>query len=96
MPWLIWGNAAETVPAAGPTAGGGREAAFYGFDRLFGSDFVKLAGPAVAEGTNGRLPFRPGKTDPAWTNFVARFQKRYDMKPGHLCRLCLRRLANAH
>ena len=44
-------------------------------------DFVKLAGPAVAEGTTAAYPFDPEKTDPSWTNFVARFQKRYGMKP---------------
>jgi branched-chain amino acid transport system substrate-binding protein len=57
------------------------KAAFYGFDRLVDPDFVKLAGPAVAEGATAAYPFDPDKTDPAWTNFVARFQKRYGMKP---------------
>jgi branched-chain amino acid transport system substrate-binding protein len=78
---VFWGNAAETGPAAAQLRAAGVKAAFYGFDRLVDSDFVKLAGPAVAEGTTATYPFNPEKTDPAWTNFVARFQKCYGMKP---------------
>ena len=76
---VFWGNPAETGPAAAQLRAAGVKAAFYGFDRL--PDFVKLAGPAVAEGTTAAYPFDPEKTDPSWTNFVARFQKRYGMKP---------------
>ena len=78
---VFWGNPAETGPAAAQLRAAGVKAAFYGFDRLVDPDFVKLAGPAVAEGTTAAYPFDPEKTDPAWTNFVARFQKRYGMKP---------------
>ena len=77
---VFWGNPA-TGPAAAQLRAAGVKAAFYGFDRLVDPDFVKLAGPAVAEGTTAAYPFNPEKTDPPWTNFVARFQKRYDMKP---------------
>ena len=78
---VFWGNAAETGPAAAQLRAAGVKAAFYGFDRLVDPDFVKLAGPAVAEGTTAAYFFDPDKTDPAWTNFVARFQKRYGTKP---------------
>ena len=78
---VFWGNPAETGPAAAQLRAAGVKAAFYGFDRLVDPDFVKLAGPAVAEGTTAAYFFDPDKTDPAWTNFVARFQKRYGMKP---------------
>jgi branched-chain amino acid transport system substrate-binding protein len=78
---VFWGNPAETGPAAAQLRAAGVKAAFYGFDRLVDPDFVKLAGPAVAEGTTAAYPFDPEKTDPSWTNFVARFQKRYGMKP---------------
>jgi branched-chain amino acid transport system substrate-binding protein len=77
---VFWGNPAETGPAAAQLRAAGVKAAFYGFDRLVDPDFVKLAGPA-AEGTTAAYFFDPDKTDPAWTNFVARFQKRYDVKP---------------
>jgi branched-chain amino acid transport system substrate-binding protein len=78
---VFWGNPAETGPAAAQLRAAGVKAAFYGFDRLADPDFVKLAGPAVAEGATAAYPFDPDKTDPAWTNFVARFQKRYGLKP---------------
>jgi branched-chain amino acid transport system substrate-binding protein len=78
---VFWGNPAETGPAAAQLRAAGVKAAFYGFDRLVDPEFVKLAGPAVAEGATAAYFFDPDKTDPAWTNFVARFQKRYGMKP---------------
>jgi branched-chain amino acid transport system substrate-binding protein len=77
---VFWGNPAETAPAAVQLRAAGVKAAFYGFDRLVDPEFVKLAGPA-AEGATAAYFFDPDKTDPAWTNFVARFQKRYGMKP---------------
>jgi branched-chain amino acid transport system substrate-binding protein len=78
---VFWGNPAETGPAAAQLRAAGVKAAFYGFDRLVDPDFIKLAGPAVAEGATAAYPFDLEKTDPAWTNFVARFQKRYGLKP---------------
>jgi branched-chain amino acid transport system substrate-binding protein len=78
---VFWGNPAETGPAAAQLRAAGVKAAFYGFDRLADPNFVKLAGPEVAEGATAAYFFDPDKTDPAWTNFVARFQKRYGMKP---------------
>jgi branched-chain amino acid transport system substrate-binding protein len=77
---VFWGNAAETGPAAAQLRAVGVKAAFYGFDRLVDPDFVKLAGLA-AEGTSAAYFFDPDKTDPAWTGFVARFEKRYGIKP---------------
>jgi branched-chain amino acid transport system substrate-binding protein len=78
---VFWGNPAETGLAAAQLRAAGVKAAFYGFDRLVDPDFVKIAGPVVAEGATAAYFFDPDKTDPAWTNFVARFQKRYGMKP---------------
>jgi branched-chain amino acid transport system substrate-binding protein len=77
---VFWGNPAETAAAAVQLRAAGLKAAFYGFDRLVDPDFVKLAGPA-AEGATAAYFFDPEKTDPAWTDFVARFQKRYGLKP---------------
>gem|GEM_PF-817299 len=77
---VIWGNATETGPAAAQLRAAGVKAAFYGFDRLVDPEFIKLAGPA-AEGTTAACPFDPDKTDPVWTNFVARFQKQYNLRP---------------
>lgn len=77
---VFWGNAAETGRAAAQLRAAGVKAAFFGFDRLVDPEFVKLAGPA-AEGVTAAFFFDPDKTDPAWTGFVERFQKRYGMKP---------------
>ncbi len=77
---VFWGNPAETGAAAAQLRAAGVKAAFYGFDRLVDPEFVKVAGPA-AEGTTAAYFFDPEKTDPAWTNFVSRFLKKYGMKP---------------
>jgi len=77
---VFWGNAAEVGPAAAQLRAAGVKAAFFGFDRLVDPEFVKLAGPA-AEGVTATYFFDLNKTDPAWTEFVGRFQKRYGMKP---------------
>jgi branched-chain amino acid transport system substrate-binding protein len=78
---VFWGNPAETGPAAAQLRAAGVKAAFYGYDRIVDPDFVKLAGPAAVEGTTAACPFDLEKTDPAWTNFVARFEKHYGLKP---------------
>jgi branched-chain amino acid transport system substrate-binding protein len=77
---VFWGNAAETGPAAAQLRAAGVKAAFFGFDRLVDPEFIKLAGPA-AEGVTAAYFFDPNKTDKAWTDFVARFEKRCGMKP---------------
>ena len=77
---VFWGNPRETGPAAARLRDAGVKAAFFGFDRIVDPDFVKLAGKA-AEGTTAAYFFDPDKTDAPWTGFVARFQKRYGIKP---------------
>lgn len=77
---VLWGNPAETGPAAARLRGAGVKAAIFGFDRLVDPEFVALAGPA-AEGATAAYFFDPGKTDAAWTGFVGRFQRRYGAKP---------------
>jgi branched-chain amino acid transport system substrate-binding protein len=77
---VLWGNAAETGPAAAQLRAAGVKAAFFGFDRLVDPQFAKLAGPA-AEGATATYFFNPEKKDPAWTGFRQRFQKRYGTEP---------------
>ncbi len=77
---VFWGNPAETGPAAVQLRAAGVNAEFFGFDRLVDDEFVKLAGPA-AEGATAAYFFDPNKTDKAWVDFVARFQKRYGLNP---------------
>ena len=93
---VFWGNAAETGPAAAQLRAAGVKAAFYGFDRLVDPDFVKLAGPAVAEGTTAAYPFRPGQNRPGMDELCRSFSKTLRHETGHLRRLCLRRRADAH
>jgi branched-chain amino acid transport system substrate-binding protein len=77
---LFWGNPQEVGPAAVQLRAAGVKAAFFGFDRMLDPDYVKLAG-AAAEGSTAAYFFDPDKTDPAWTEFCERFEKRYGMKP---------------
>ncbi len=77
---VFWGNPEETGPAATQLRAAGVKAAFFGFDRLVDPEFVRLAGPA-AEGATAAYFFDPEKTDKPWTDFVARFQRRYGLKP---------------
>ncbi len=78
---VFWGNPTETGLAAAQLRAAGVKAAFFGFDRIVDPEFIKLAGPAGAEGVTAAYFFDPNKTDAAWTNFVARFQARYGLKP---------------
>jgi branched-chain amino acid transport system substrate-binding protein len=77
---VFWGNAPEAGAAAAQLRAAGVKAAFFGFDRLVDPEFVRVAG-AAAEGVTATYFFDPNKTDTAWTDFVARFQKRYELKP---------------
>ena len=77
---VFWGNPTETGALAAQLREAGVKAAFFGFDRVVDSEFVKLAGPA-AEGVTAAYFFDPKKGDPLWTEFVTRFQKRFGMRP---------------
>jgi branched-chain amino acid transport system substrate-binding protein len=77
---VFWGNPTETGPLAAELRGAGVKAAFFGFDRLVDPQFTKLAGSA-AEGVTAAYFFDPNKTDPQWTDFVERFQRRFGVKP---------------
>jgi branched-chain amino acid transport system substrate-binding protein len=58
----------------------GISARFFGFDRLMEEGYRLSAGPA-AEGTTITYFFDPNRTDAPWLEFVARFEKRFGMKP---------------
>jgi branched-chain amino acid transport system substrate-binding protein len=77
---VFWGNPSETGPLAAELRSAGVKAAFFGFDRLVDPQFIALASLA-AEGVTAAYFFDPNKTDPQWTNFVERFQKRFGVKP---------------
>jgi len=77
---LFWGNPEEIGPAAAQLRAAGIKAAFFGCDRLLDEVFLKGAGDA-AEGTTVAYFFDPQKTDKAWVEFGARFEKRYGVRP---------------
>lgn len=58
----------------------GLKARFFGFDRLHEDGFRKAAGEH-AEGMTIPYFFNPHRTDPAWRDFVARYEKRWGEKP---------------
>ncbi len=58
----------------------------FGSHRTIGDELVKLAGPA-AEGFEAVFPYDPNRTDPAWQEFIARFEARFHEKPDHFAAL---------
>jgi branched-chain amino acid transport system substrate-binding protein len=68
------GRFARQLREAGVTA------QYFGFDRLMEDGFKTTAG-AAAEGMTITYFFDPERTDPPWSDFVARFQKRWGDKP---------------
>jgi len=52
----------------------------FGSFRTIGDRLVAEAGPA-AEGMEAVFPYDPGRDDPAWTGFRARYAKRFDRQP---------------
>jgi len=58
----------------------------FGSHRTIGDELVKLAGPA-AEGFEAVYPYDPSRSDPAWLDFVARYEARYHEKPDHFAAL---------
>ena len=52
----------------------------FGAYRVYGEEMLRIAGPA-AEGLEFVYPFDPTREDPLWTDFKARFAKRFDQAP---------------
>ena len=77
---VFWGNPEEIGPAAAQIRAAGVKAQFFGNDRLLDEVFTKAAGHA-AEGITVAYFFDTNKTDSAWTDFVKRFEKRFQMRP---------------
>lgn len=77
---LFYGQPADIGRFAKQFRDAGIQAKFFGFDRLKEDSFKENAG-AAAEGTIITYFFNPNRTDAAWVEFVARYQKRYGAKP---------------
>ncbi len=58
----------------------------FGSHRTIGEELIKLAGPA-AEGFEAVFPYDPNRTDPAWTEFTARYEALFHEKPDHFAAL---------
>ena len=52
----------------------------FGAYRVYGEETLRIAG-AAAEGLEFVFPYDPGRDDPVWTAFNARFTKRFEKKP---------------
>ena len=55
----------------------GMQQPVFGAFRVYGDEMLRIAGPA-AEGLEFVFPYDPTRDDPVWTNFNARFRKRFD------------------
>jgi len=77
---LFYGQPEDIGRAAALLRAAGLKAQFFGFDRLQESGFSRHAG-AAAEGTTITYFFNPERSDAPWTNFVARYRKRWGEKP---------------
>ena len=58
----------------------GMQQPVFGAFRVYGDEMLRIAGPA-AEGLEFVFPYDPTRDDPVWTNFNARFRKRFDKAP---------------
>ena len=77
---LFYGQPEDVGRAAALLRKAGVKAQFFGFDRLKDDIFTKTAG-AAAEGTTITYFFDPERTDSRWTEFSARFEKKWGEKP---------------
>lgn len=77
---LFYGQPEDIGRFAAQFRAAGISARFFGFDRLMDEAFQKNAGTA-ADGTTITYFFDPNRTDPAWTAFAARYEKRFGLKP---------------
>jgi ABC-type branched-subunit amino acid transport system substrate-binding protein len=77
---VLWGNGDDMGRVARALRREGVALPIFGPDRMVSEAFVREAGEA-AEGATAAFPFDPGRADPAWTAFVARFAGRHGRAP---------------
>lgn len=77
---LFYGQPEDIGHAVKKFRDAGIKAQFFGFDRLKEPGFAKSAG-AAAEDMTITYFFNPDRTDKPWTDFIARFQKRWGERP---------------
>jgi len=83
---VLWNDIGPTVGILQQMQELGMKQRVFGSHRTIGDELVKLAGPA-AEGFEAVYPYDPSRSDPAWLDFVARYEARYNEKPDHFAAL---------
>jgi substrate-binding family protein len=77
---VIWGDQAPAAEILKQMRELGMKQHVFGSFRTIGPTLLDAAG-AAAEGMEAVFPYDPNRDDPAWTNFRARFAKRFDRQP---------------
>ncbi|MBU6402546.1 MAG: ABC transporter substrate-binding protein, partial [Verrucomicrobia bacterium] len=77
---LFYGQPEDIGRAVALIRQAGLNARFFGFDRLHETGFSRAAGK-FAEGMTILYFFDPGRRDPRWLDFVARYQRRWNQTP---------------
>jgi branched-chain amino acid transport system substrate-binding protein len=83
---VLWTDIEQTAMILRQMQELGMKQRVFGSHRTIGDELLKLAGPA-AENFEAVYPFDPSSNDPRWTNFVARYEARYNEKPDHFAAL---------
>lgn len=83
---VLWTNVAPAAMILQQMQELGMKQRVFGSHRTIGDELVQLAGPA-AEGFEAVFPYDPNRADPAWQDFIARYQARFHEKPDHFAAL---------
>jgi len=83
---VLWTNVAPAAMILQQMQELGMKQRVFGSHRTIGDELVQLAGPA-AEGFEAVFPYDPNRTDPAWQDFIIRYQVRFHEKPDHFAAL---------
>ncbi len=83
---VLWTDIEQTAMILRQMQELGMKQRVFGSHRTIGEELIKLAGSA-AENFEAVYPYDPSRKDPRWTDFVARYEARYHVKPDHFAAL---------
>jgi branched-chain amino acid transport system substrate-binding protein len=83
---VLWTDIEQTAMILRQMQELGMKQRVFGSHRTIGEELIRLAGPA-AENFEAVYPFDPGRNDPRWIHFVARYEARHHEKPDHFAAL---------
>ena len=83
---VLWTDIEQTAMILRQMQELGMKQRVFGSHRTIGDELIKLAGSA-AENFEAVYPYDPSRKDPRWTDFVARYEARYHVKPDHFAAL---------